>query len=63
MAFTRKCQECGHHQAAKEPQGEPTDRYRNATCRKCGSSALDYGSDGYVLVDGVYTQVPLNPDC
>jgi hypothetical protein len=48
--WCRTCQECGHVQRAKQPKvGEITDSYANSKCRKCGSEALDYGHDGFVM--------------
>lgn len=44
MKYIRTCQECLHQQESKDPKGNPTDLWLNAKCRKCGSTALDYGS-------------------
>lgn len=55
--FTRQCQECGHRQTAKDPEGHPTEAYLNAKCRKCKSTALDYGSKGWILVGGKYVRL------
>jgi transcription elongation factor Elf1 len=42
--WIRTCQECGHEQAASQPQASKiTDSYAFSKCRKCGSEALDYG--------------------
>jgi hypothetical protein len=51
LVFLRTCQECGHQQKAKrpDPSKELSDSYRNSTCRKCGSEALDYGSERRML--------------
>ena len=45
-AWYRTCQECGHEQLAKEPSlSRPLpDSYANAKCKKCKSTALDYGT-------------------
>ena len=46
--WARKCQECGHIQAATQPKsGASTQSYLNSKCRRCHSEALDYGHDGY----------------
>ena len=44
--WCRTCTECGHVQMAREPDHskELTRSYRDAKCRKCHSSALDYGT-------------------
>lgn len=42
--WLRKCQECGHTQAMKSPEGQKTEGWREAKCRRCGSEALDFGS-------------------
>lgn len=57
-AFIRRCQECGHSQKAKEPDRnkELSSSYRNSKCRKCGSEALDYGSEQEINDDGTITQ-------
>lgn len=46
--WVRKCQECGHKQAAKEPSLPLTESYRNSKCRKCKSEALDYGDSNWI---------------
>jgi len=44
--FIRICQECGKpHKATRPPQGELSNAYANRACVKCGSEALDYGSE------------------
>lgn len=44
--FIRTCQECGKpHVATRPPPGPLSDAYANRECRKCGSEALDYGSE------------------
>lgn len=46
--WARKCQECGAVQEAVEPKNNVlTDAYANAKCRKCRSTALDWGHAGY----------------
>lgn len=42
--FIRICQECGHKQEDKDPEGNPTNAFLNRKCKKCKSEALDYGS-------------------
>lgn len=44
VEFIRTCQECGHKQKDRKPQGELKDSYLNRKCKKCKSEALDYGS-------------------
>lgn len=46
--YVRKCQECGHKQAMKPPEGQKTDAWRDAKCRACKSESLDYGSPGWL---------------
>lgn len=43
--WVRRCDECGHVQPARKPQGEMSPAYRDAKCRRCGSMGLDYGKD------------------
>jgi len=43
-AWLRTCQECGNVQAMKSPEGQKTENWREAACRKCKSEALDYGT-------------------
>lgn len=43
--WIRTCQECGHKQKDRKPEKEMTDAYRNRKCKRCGSPALDYGSE------------------
>jgi len=43
-AWLRCCQECGNVQAMKSPEGQKTDSWRFAKCKKCKSEALDYGT-------------------
>lgn len=50
-AFLRTCQECGHVQPDRDPEGQPTSAFRNRRCKKCGSEALDYGSYNYYNAD------------
>lgn len=52
--YVRTCQECGHKQVAKDPMSYATgsENWRNLVCKHCKSNSLDYGSDGYTLVDG-----------
>lgn len=47
MMWIRTCQECGHEQQAKRPNGdkELSNTYNNAKCRRCKSEALDYGKE------------------
>ena len=47
FAFLRTCQECGHIQRDRRPKGDVSDAFRNRKCRKCGSEALDFGSENY----------------
>lgn len=54
--FVRTCQDCGNKQTAKDPKTYSSDSWRDVKCRKCKSMSLDYGSEGYVLVDGVLTK-------
>ena len=44
--WIRTCQECGNQQVDKEPQpmGNTTLAYENRKCKKCKSTALDYGT-------------------
>jgi len=42
--WLRTCQECGNVQAMKSPEGQKTENWRDAKCRRCGSEALDYGT-------------------
>ena len=44
--WTRTCQECGHEQLDAEPSQykELTPAYTERKCKKCKSSALDYGT-------------------
>lgn len=50
-AFLRTCQECDHVQLDRDPEGQPTEAFRNRKCKKCGSEALDYGSYNYYNAD------------
>lgn len=50
-AWLRTCQECGHVQSMKSPEGQKTDRWRGAICRKCKSEALDYGTPNEYIED------------
>ena len=43
--WIRTCQECGNKQAAKPPAEYRNDSWRDLKCRKCHSTALDYGHD------------------
>jgi hypothetical protein len=52
VRWKRTCQECGHWQLGSKPPAQLTLAFRNAKCRHCKSEALDYGSDGWTLVDG-----------
>jgi len=36
-----------HIQQASKPSGGMSESYANSRCKKCKSSALDYGSDSY----------------
>lgn len=53
ITWTRTCQECGHYQKDTEPreQGVYTKAYDFRKCKKCGSEALDYGSNVYTGED------------
>lgn len=42
--WQRTCQECGHIQPDKKPEGELSSAYCNRKCKECGSEGLDYGS-------------------
>lgn len=44
--YIRTCNECGHKQESKlPPSSEPQySRWTEATCKKCKSPSLDYGS-------------------
>lgn len=44
MIYLRTCQECGHKQQARDPASYKGETWRDVKCRKCKSSALDYGS-------------------
>lgn len=48
MKYIRTCQECGHKQEARDPStfkgGKPTEAWRGHQCKRCHSSALNYGS-------------------
>ena len=47
--FVRTCQECGHRQVPLKPPSEyKGDTWRDTACKRCGSIALDYGSEGWV---------------
>jgi hypothetical protein len=50
--FCRKCQECGHIQPSKPITDYKGDSWTDMPCRKCRSSALDYGHDNYEYQDG-----------
>lgn len=41
--WMRKCQECGHSQEDKHPEGAPTEAYLNRKCKRCKSMGLDFG--------------------
>lgn len=44
--FIRTCQECDAPHIATRPNPGPlSNAYANRACRKCGSEALDYGSE------------------
>ena len=60
--YVRKCQECGHLQTAKSPASYKGDSWKDTKCRKCQSSALDYGSDSYVMTDGKITRMSSSDD-
>lgn len=53
-AWVRVCQSCGHKQVVEAvcTTSELTDAFLNAACESCKSESLDYGHDGYTLVDG-----------
>lgn len=63
--FSRKCQECGHRQSARDPRttktGRPSEAYLNAKCRHCDSMALDFGSDAYTISANGWVRIPV-PD-
>jgi len=42
--WIRTCQECGHAQVMKSPEGQKSDTWREAKCRRCKSESLDYGT-------------------
>lgn len=50
--WARKCDECGHIQTDKKPIGNMTTAYMNRKCKKCHSSGLDSGHDGYEIKNG-----------
>lgn len=41
-AWVRTCSECNHSQVSAKPS-TTSDRWRQLTCKKCGSQAMDYG--------------------
>jgi hypothetical protein len=43
VKWIRTCQECGHKQEDKKPEGTMSDAYANRKCQRCRSEALDYG--------------------
>lgn len=46
--FLRVCQECGHRQEDRDPRGMTEQQYNiysERKCKKCKSSALDYGRE------------------
>jgi hypothetical protein len=47
--FARTCQECGHVQEDKRPEfGKKIPlAYQDRKCKKCKSSALDFGHDSF----------------
>jgi hypothetical protein len=48
--WLRTCQECGHVQPMKSPEGQKTDNWREAKCRRCKSQgSLDYGTPNQYL--------------
>lgn len=51
VRFMRTCQECFHKQQDTDPKGNPTTAFDDRKCRRCSSSALDYGS--YEHIPGV----------
>ena len=54
-AWLRRCQECGNVQAMKSPEGQKTDNWRDAKCRKCKSEgSLDYGTQNEYVEDEEY---------
>lgn len=56
-AYTRRCQECGHRQEAKDPKTYNNDSWRDIKCRKCKSIGLDYGSGDWLkMADGKLVQ-------
>jgi hypothetical protein len=48
MVYARKCQECGNIQESKPCNEYKGDSWTETKCRKCKSSSLDFGHDGYV---------------
>lgn len=43
--WIRECQECGHKQEDKHPEGRERDSaaYADRKCKRCKSMALDFG--------------------
>jgi hypothetical protein len=49
--WIRTCQECSHKQRDKKPTASPTDTWLEKKCRKCKSSALNWGSENASFYD------------
>lgn len=50
MKYSRKCQECGFRQYAKDPKSYKdtnSEKWRDVKCNKCHSTSLDYGTAVY----------------
>ena len=62
MAWIRTCQECGHRQVARCPNGMKSENWRNLKCRRCRSIAMDYGSEMEVDELGNVKQQPIQED-
>lgn len=52
--WTRCCQDCGHRQYAKNPDTYCSNSWRDVKCKKCQSTALDYGSANYVKLGKIW---------
>jgi predicted Zn-ribbon and HTH transcriptional regulator len=49
--WVRTCQECGFLQRAKDPSTYNGDRWKSVKCNLCKSEALDYGHDGFTIIN------------
>ena len=56
--FVRTCQKCGHKQVAGNPAKYTSDLWRNLSCLKCKSIAMDYGSFGWEKKNGQIVRIP-----